>query len=78
MGLEPVLVILAIDKEETIHIFYYHVTSKQILQVVTNTSINNKISKASITQDPFDVVRSYFVTFFNKNVVYLPGIPIGF
>ncbi|GAA5816894.1 hypothetical protein MFLAVUS_010429 [Mucor flavus] len=56
LGLEPALVILAIDREETIHIFYYHVTSKQILQVVTKTSINNKISKASITRDPFDVV----------------------
>ncbi|GAA5805095.1 hypothetical protein HPULCUR_010608 [Helicostylum pulchrum] len=56
LGLEPALVILTLDREQTIHIFYYHVTSKQILQVATNSSIKNEISKASITRDPFNVV----------------------
>lgn len=57
LGKEPILVILTNDQEKTIRVFWYRVFNKETTEVTnTHPEIQHQISKASITQEPFNVV----------------------
>ncbi|KAI9355745.1 hypothetical protein BD770DRAFT_411520 [Pilaira anomala] len=54
---KPILVIITNDQEKTIRVFWYSVFNKQTTEVTpTYPEIQQQISKASITQEPFNVV----------------------
>lgn len=44
------------DNDKTNLIFCYHIIEKMLVQVKTKSFIQNEITQASITQDPFNVV----------------------
>ncbi|KAI7893374.1 uncharacterized protein EV154DRAFT_600886 [Mucor mucedo] len=52
---EPILVVIATDKNMNNLIFCYYIMEKLLVRVKSNQNFKGEISKASVTQDPFNV-----------------------